>query len=513
MGYIAFLWPALVALVLFTLLPTSAQVSLIVIAVSGGLIYAAIPPPPVIKREDVRFMTPPRLTKLGKIANILLTPLDFFRVGWRYKRPISLSMLKQQAAAFAQLPPNFGSNDENSAAMDDSVWYVDKFGTALDLLNKIRLSALGRFIAATGLRNRFVSRLRTRHAIDQAGSECTRQPINSPVFVLGLPRTGTTFLHRLLSLDPNTRCPLTYELFDPVTVVKGSPQEDAKVRIEAMDKEIDTLRKLVPHLDDIHEIKADEPEECILAMGVDVPLLPSTFNLLMDKKDMVMDWDMAPVYRNYKKVLQLLQYQRLKEQGGSPQRWILKSPAHLGFVKYLKEAFPDAKIVWTHREPAESIPSLCSMFRTFQETFYAGDLNLRAIGKRCSSFWEGMLTEAHKDLHGEHDVQHVKYAEFIKEPLKVVQDLYKSFGWEYTDAFDKALKDELASLTAKRAARAKEKAEKESTEKQTNTSGHLAHTYSMDEYALDEYSMRTRLSWYYEEYLGEKPMKTHDEDN
>eukprot|EP00615_Pteridomonas_danica_P004723 CAMPEP_0114347974 /NCGR_PEP_ID=MMETSP0101-20121206/14357_1 /TAXON_ID=38822 ORGANISM="Pteridomonas danica, Strain PT" /NCGR_SAMPLE_ID=MMETSP0101 /ASSEMBLY_ACC=CAM_ASM_000211 /LENGTH=461 /DNA_ID=CAMNT_0001485661 /DNA_START=140 /DNA_END=1525 /DNA_ORIENTATION=+ len=450
-------------------------------------------------------MTPARLTLFGKVLNILLTPLDYLRLGWKFNRPIKLSVLKQQAANYAKLPPNFGSNDTNSSVEDDSTWYIEKYGIALDLLNKIRLTALGRFIATSGLRNRFVSRLKTRHAIEKAGTACTKQPINSPIFVLGLPRTGTTFLHRLLSLDPNTRCPMTYELFDPTLVVEGDLKEDARVRIEGMDKEIDTLRKIVPHLDDIHEIKAGEPEECILAMGVDVPLLPATFNLLMDKKDLVMDWDMAPVYRNYKQVLQLLQHQRTSATGAPAQRWVLKSPAHLGFIKYLKEAFPDAKLVWTHREPAESIPSLCSMFRTFQETFYAGDLNLREIGKRCSSFWEGMLAEAHKDLQGgDHEVQHVKYAEFIKEPLVVVQRLYKDFGWEYTDAFDQALKTELATLNAKRAARAKEKAASEGSESQTNQSGHLAHTYSMSEYGLDEYSLHSRISWYYDIYLNEK---------
>jgi hypothetical protein len=62
---------------------------------------------------------------------------------------------------------------------------------------------------------RFVARLRVRHALQEAGPICTARPVNAPVFVLGLPRTGTTFLHRLLSLDPASRCPLTYELFDP----------------------------------------------------------------------------------------------------------------------------------------------------------------------------------------------------------------------------------------------------------------------------------------------------------
>ena len=79
--------------------------------------------------------------------------------------------------------------------------------------------------------------------------------MRAPVFVLGLPRTGTTFLHRMLSLDPTSRCPLTYELFDPAMVAKGDPAEDHRRRTSDMDGQINILRKLVPHLDDIHEIK------------------------------------------------------------------------------------------------------------------------------------------------------------------------------------------------------------------------------------------------------------------
>jgi hypothetical protein len=101
----------------------------------------------------------------------------------------------------------------------------------------------------------------------------------------------------------------------------------------------------------------------------------------------------------------------------------------------------------------------------------------------------------------------IRYAEFIKDPLEVVQQLYKSFGWNYSDEFDKALRNEIESLNTKRAAAAKAKAAKaeggsEGGGEHKNTSGHLAHTYSMEEYGLDEFAMRNRLSWYYKEYLN-----------
>lgn len=100
-----------------------------------------------------------------------------------------------------------------------------------------------------------------------------------------------------------------------------------------------------------------------------------------------------------------------------------------------------------------------------------------------------------------------RYAEFVKEPLAVVQQLYKDFGWEYTKEFDTALKNEIESLNTKRAARAKAKAGGSAAGAGSNTSGHMAHTYSMDEYGLDEFPMRTRLSWYYDEYLQDGESK------
>jgi len=248
-----------------------------------------------------------------------------------------------------------------------------------------------------------------------------------------------------------------------------------------MAHQISTLRQLVPHIDAIHEIRADAAEECLLAMGVDVPMLPSTFNVLMGLRSEVLQWDLRPAYRNYKQVLQLLQHQRLTDQAAettrsssssssgssagatsgaaasaepsssssplSPPRWVLKSPMHLGYTSALREVFPDAKIVWMHRDPTESLPSLCSLFRTFQETFYQGPLNLKEIGYQCSAFWEAMLSRAHQDLSkkstsssSSEAAAHVRYKDLVNDPLGTVQGLYKAFGWTYSDAFDQALK-------------------------------------------------------------------------
>jgi len=91
-------------------------------------------------------------------------------------------------------------------------------------------------------------------------------PVRQPVFVLGMPRTGTTFLHRLLSLDPAARAPLTYELQDPVPRYRDDPILDKQKRIKYCQKEIDMLNYYMPEMSQVHEMGADIPEECMVAM-------------------------------------------------------------------------------------------------------------------------------------------------------------------------------------------------------------------------------------------------------
>lgn len=414
----------------------------------------------------------PRITIFGVILNMLLWLLDVLRIGWQFKRPITLERLKNRAVVDSK-ETDFG--DE---------WFENAFETTIALLNDQPLSSLGRRIATEGMSRRFVSRLKVKAAL-KADPSITARPLLPPVFVLGLPRTGTTFLHKLLALDPASRCPLTFELFDPLMEYPEDPVRDRRERVRSMQAQIDLIKRIVPQIDGIHDIGATEPEECFLAMSMDVPMLPSTFNLLFKKPQIIWDWDLTTMYKNYYEVLQLLSSQ----QGtGDDKRWVLKSPAHLGFIDYIAKAFPGCKIIWTHRDPCQSIPSLCSLFRVFVEMFYAGNVKLDEVGKNCSKFWEAMLERADKSFAAT-DVQseHVRYEEFIKDPVGMVKGLYRGFGWEVTAEFEERMNAYVAQSKKDRAAKMGTKSQ--------------LHTYSMEEYGLDEADTRSRLSWYYDKYL------------
>jgi hypothetical protein len=178
--------------------------------------------------------------------------------------------------------------------------------------------------------------------------------VPTPVFVMGLPRTGTTFLHRLLSLDPLVRAPFLWELLAPVPNLVG-PGTAATFQADRIERN-QHVRELIKQrlsmgdhaMDHIHEIGADLPEECLMALSDEIPvhlsflytiyLSHETFTSKIDHKRVV------AAYEYYKKVLQLLSYQT--GDTNSPKRWTLKCPLHLFYPREIAAAFSDAKLIW-----------------------------------------------------------------------------------------------------------------------------------------------------------------------
>ncbi len=229
--------------------------------------------------------------------------------------------------------------------------------TSLPTHKSLKLSNVGYLMYRNELNYTMSRRLKAIQYY-KTNPEVLKIPVRSPVFVLGLPRTGTTFLHRLLSLDPAVRSPLLWELMNPVPVVSG-PTETLKQELfdADMNKRAKFARKLLKvreslgddSLKHIHEIDADLPEECLVAMADDLPLHLSYFySIFTNFKDVlkVMNSErITHAYKFYKQTLQLLNYQYISQRN-NPPRWVLKCPMHLYFIPELAAAFPDAKIIW-----------------------------------------------------------------------------------------------------------------------------------------------------------------------
>src|SRR5690242_15470202 len=222
------------------------------------------------------------------------------------------------------------------------------------------------------LRNRlFLERDRRLHP------EIANQRIREPVFILGLPRSGTTLLHTLLAADPAHRVPLTWEVMSPSPPAPA----DRDRRIRNANRDLAMLRWLAPTFENVHATGAELPQEC-------VSLISPTF--LSDQFDTMYNipsyrsWffaqDLRPAYEFHRRFLQHLQF------GHAAERWILKAPAHMFFAPALLAIYPDAKFVQLHRDPIDAVASVSSLV-TILRTAFSDSVDRVQIGKDAMIYW------------------------------------------------------------------------------------------------------------------------------
>lgn len=181
--------------------------------------------------------------------------------------------------------------------------------------------------------------------------EVTKIPIKEPLFIFGLGRSGTTFVHRLLSLDPKGRSPALWELVLPVPEVedKSKYNEDRDKRLKFIEKRLEARNVMGDSgLEQFHEVGANLPEECLFALSDEIPTVFHYLSQVLMELDyfneQIPSKDIVAAYTWYKKLLQVLMYQTGDLKGD--KRWVLKCPLHILWIQELAKAFPDAKLVW-----------------------------------------------------------------------------------------------------------------------------------------------------------------------
>jgi len=221
--------------------------------------------------------------------------------------------------------------------------------------NDSNLTFVGRFIARQMLIHMVSNRLRIHNDLEKH-PEILNGEIRRPLFVTGLPRSGTTLLYNMLAQDPGGRPLLYWEAFSPSP--PPCPQTyDCDPRIKVAERSIATLYRALPSLKLIHEINPRGPAEDLLLL-INTFVTPSLQGELPKYRkwlDEVGDEVLIASYKEYREQLLLLQWKVSKDH------WVLKSPSHLFGLKALLEVFPDACVVQTHRDPAEAISSLLSL--------------------------------------------------------------------------------------------------------------------------------------------------------
>jgi hypothetical protein len=355
---------------------------------------------------------------------------------------------------------DFGPDDDN---------YCEGLAVILDSYQRdADLTPFGSKICRVYLRGALAARLMAQAGWKQY-PHYTEVPVERPIFVTGLPRTGTTALHRLLTADPSHQGLQMWLAEFP----QPRPPRDtwhANPFFAQLNAQFEQHHVENPEFMGLHFMSADEVEECwqLLRQSLHAVAYETLAHLPTYAQWLaVQDW--TPAYQRYRRNLQLI---GLNDVG---KRWVLKNPSHLHALDALMATFPDALVVQCHR-PAETIMgSMCSLAEAATEGWsnaYVG----ATIGADSLDTWSRGL-ERFNSGRAKHDPAQfcdVDYVDFVADPIGTVEGIYRHFGIELTEPASRAMRQMHAE--SKKGPRAPK------------------HRYSLEDYGLTAEAVKERFA-------------------
>ncbi|ACK73717.1 conserved hypothetical protein (plasmid) [Gloeothece citriformis PCC 7424] len=353
-------------------------------------------------------------------------------------------------------------------------WFLTPLQILLKSLEKeAQLNYMGRFLFRLALERLLVSRLRIEEDLKRY-PEITEVPIQRPLFILGLPRSGTTYLHNLLSQDPQSRWLHLWELINPSPPPDYATKE-TDPRLQETARLVKASSWLIPQLNIAHYINPTGPEECLTLFEHDMASVlfelranVPTYGQWLEKQTL------QESYSYYRKQLQLLSW---KWPG---QHWVLKAPMHARYLSTLLRVFPDACIVFSHRDPKEVVPSLCSLSAMFRGA-YSEHLELKTFGKQWLE-WLGKIVDRSIEVRfGQPQQQFfdVYYSDLVTKPIETVHRIYEYFGYPYSEAMEENLKQYV---------------------KDNPQHKHGVHYYSLEQFGLKKGEIEERFQGYTQKF-------------
>lgn len=335
-----------------------------------------------------------------------------------------------------------------------------------------KANSFGELAVKSMLERSFYNRLKVEQVLSK-NSNIEQQPIQKPVFIIGMPRTGTTILHAMMHEDPANRSPLCWECLLPYPVPQSNNFHD-NPQLRTIAKEFDQLFKLVPDFKKKHHMEVDSPQECLGITNLDMNSFQTSAQVYIPT---YMDWflnhaDKTETMHFHKRFLQYLQ-----SGGVKGDRWLLKSPIHLMRLKEIFEVYPDACIIMTHRAPSKVVPSASSLIASVR-SLYSDHEDLKRTGKEQAALWNeyfNRFLSARQELDREDQILDLKFEDFVSDQVGTIQQIYTHFGWELKDAALEKMKTFLANNP-------KDK--------------HGAHEYSLEDFGLTEQGINEQFSNY-----------------
>jgi hypothetical protein len=302
------------------------------------------------------------------------------------------------------------------------------------LVNSLEIEAglhpLGQFLMRAHLRELLETRLRLAQLWRTQSESLDAAPIRRPVFITGMPRSGSTFLHELLAQDGRNRVPRVWEVMFPIPG-HNSTKSEVEPRVGKAEYCLWWFRRLAPGANSVYPLRAWTPHECVAI---------HSYTLLSEEFAMVCR---VPAYEAFLRGAnfslayawqkRFLQYLQLSDP---TRQWILKSPDHVHTLGHLLTVFPDAVVIQTHRNPLEVLKSSMHLTEVLERTFArANDRSeirqreIRNLAEHVESITS--FREANPELDGR--FIDVRYHELILDPLTLVGQIYQRLDMPLTE--------------------------------------------------------------------------------
>ncbi len=355
---------------------------------------------------------------------------------------------------------------------DDADWREGFQRLVRSLNEEARLNTMGRVIAFNELLRHLENRLRVTEDL-RRHPDILNVEIVKPVFMVGLPRTGSTIMHDLLARDPANRVPMTWECH-----IMSPPAEAATCetdpRIALCEQHFErTSRALIPEFQALHEMGARLAQECLMLNAFDFKsiIFANQFRIPSYQR-WVENADQTSLYRTHKRQLQYMQWHNPRE------RWVLKSTGYHWGLEAICRLYPDARIVMTHRDPLKIIPSHCSLV-SMACSMGSEAVDRNEIGQMWSKSWEEAMRRGvvfrESDLPAARGAFDMHFAGIMKDPIGMAQKIYGHFGIPMTDEALRRMRTFIAGNPRDR---------------------HGTHRYTLEQFGLDRAKERARYRFY-----------------
>ena len=303
--------------------------------------------------------------------------------------------------------------------------------------------------------------------IEAACPSVLSRPIRAPVFITGMPRSGTTLLHRLILQDPSTIAPRLFQLVYPYPSRAG--RFGTMLRKKWVSLQLALFRLIAPELNALHPVAVEAPEECtditahvFQSLRFDATYRVPSYNSWLERNGFL------NAYRFHRRFLQHLDAQL------PGRRWILKAPDHLFALDDIRKVYPDAHLVFVHRDPVRVLASVVRLTEVLRRPF-TRSIDRVEIGREVSASWLNGAERMSALSSSDDSVLHLYYRQIVSSPLDAVRAVYRHCGLTLTEEAEGRMRSWL------------------------RTAGHVSRPgrdYKLAEFGLDPHLLRERFAPY-----------------